>query len=175
MPARYRPKWIEAAFSELDSENDRAVISVGGAYVEYALEEAILSRLRPPADDSESKIFFHDNGIIGTFFEKIWLAYFLKIIGPITRRDLDLIRKVRNIAAHDLNPISFENTAEISSRCRELIMSADSIPAKKEPQDLRGMFILSVRFYTANLLLRSGDSNAEIVEAAAALAPYLDR
>jgi hypothetical protein len=39
--ARYTPKWVEdEVFAELKDASDRAVISVGGAYVEYALEEA---------------------------------------------------------------------------------------------------------------------------------------
>src|ERR1700733_2668157 len=106
--------------TELNSASDRAVISVGGAYVEYALEEAILSRLRVPETETELKMFFHDKGIIGTFFEKIWIAYFLKVIGPQTRHDLELIRRIRNVAAHDMNPIAFQTTEEIANRCREL-------------------------------------------------------
>ena len=161
--------------TELNSASDRAVISVGGAYVEYALEEAILSRVRVPETETELKMFFHDKGIIGTFFEKIWIAYFLKVIGPQTRHDLELIRRIRNVAAHDMNPIAFQTTEEIANRCRELKFPTESVPGKAEPQDLRGMFIVTVQFFTANLLLRSGDSNAEIAEAAKALAPYLDR
>jgi hypothetical protein len=147
---------------------------VGGAYVEYALEEVILSRLRAPDTAAEEKIFFHDKGIMGSFFEKIWMAYFLKIIGPQTRRDLDLIRSIRNEAAHDMNPISF-NTEVIANRCRELLFPKESIPAKQEPPDLRGMFIVTGQFYTANLLLRSGDGTAEIADAIRGLAPFLDR
>ncbi len=133
-----------------------------------------MSRLREPTTETEKNIFFHDKGVIGSFFEKIWMAYFLKIIGPETRRDLDLIRSIRNEAAHDMNPISFETEA-VANRCRELLISKESIPAHKTPPDFRDMFVLAAQFYTANLLLRAHDSSAEIAEATAPLAPYLDR
>jgi hypothetical protein len=162
-------------FHELKGENDRAVISVGGSFVEYGLEEAILSRLRQPQTPAEHDVLFNDRGIIGTFSEKIWAAYFLKIIGPTTRRDIDLIRKIRNIAAHEMRPVSFENTPEISSRCRELVFARETVPGQSTPQDVRGMFVGTVQFYTANLLARSGDDQAEILEAFKGLAPYLDR
>src|SRR5258708_2952729 len=108
--ARYTPKDIDKIFEELKGQSDRAAISVGGSLVEYALEKCIESRFREPQEKTEQRVLFVDNGIIGTFYEKIWAAYFLKIIGAITRRDIDLIRKIRNEASHDMNPISFEHT-----------------------------------------------------------------
>src|SRR5271156_5953175 len=104
---RFEPKDYDAVFAELDGENDRAAIAVGGSILEHALEQAILSRLREPQDNDESAKLFSDVGIFGTFYEKIWAAYFLKIIGPVTRRDIDLVRHIRNVAAHDMNPVSF--------------------------------------------------------------------
>jgi hypothetical protein len=71
--------------------------------------------------------------------------------------------------------VSFDDTAGIASRCRELSFAKESIPGQKTSPDFRGMFIVTVQFFTANLLLRSGDSNAEIAEASKSLAPYLDR
>ncbi len=162
-------------FAELDGENDRAAILVGGSILEYAIEQAIASRLREPQTQDELDVMFAEPGLLGSFYEKIWGAYFLKVIGPSTRRDLDLVRKIRNTAAHDMNPISFEGTADIASRCRELAMAAETIPGKASPPDLRGKFIFTIRFFTANLLLRAGDANAEIAEAFQSLAPYLDR
>lgn len=175
MARRYTPKMADDLFEELKSESDRAAIAVAGSLVEYALEEAILSRLRVPQTQGEADVLFRDQGILGTFYEKIWAAYFLKVIGPQVRRDLDLVRSIRNVAAHDMNPISFAETEEIASRCRELQLAKDTVPGKSNPQDFRGMFMVTVQFFTANLLLRAGDSNAEVAEAFQGLAPYLDR
>jgi hypothetical protein len=169
------PSDISLVFKELEGESDRAAITVGGSVLEYALELCIESRLREPQEQPEKEILFADKGIIGAFYEKIWMAYFLKIIGPQSRRDIDLIREIRNEAAHSTNPISFENTPAIANRCRELIFAKESIPGKGNPPDVRGMFVVTVQFYSANLMLRSGDSSAEIAEAFKQLAPYLDR
>ena len=175
MRNRSEPRDFDNVFAELDGENDRAAILVGGSILEYALEQAIASRLREPQTTTESDALFDEHGILGSFHEKIWAAYFLKVIGPSVRRDLDLVRAIRNSAAHDMNAISFDGTSEIANRCRELRFADASIPGKANPPDLRGKFILTIRFFTANLLLRAGDAKAEIAEAAQQLAPYLDR
>jgi hypothetical protein len=148
---------------------------VGGSILEYALEQSVASRLREPQTQAERDVMFADPGLLGSFYEKIWAAYFLKVIGPSTRRDLDLVRSIRNVAAHDMDEISFERTPEIANRCRQFAMAADSIPGKATPPDLRRMFNLTIRFFTANLLMRAGDSSAEIAEAFKSLALYLDR
>jgi len=175
MVKQYDPVDVEQAFAQLAEENDRAVILVGGALLENALEQAILSRLREPQTKAEADVLFSEGGILKTFSEKIWTAYFLKVIGPSVRRDIDLIRSIRNAAAHDMKPISFDGTAEIASRCRELNAAKETIPGKRTPPNLRDMFTFTVQFFTANLLLRSEDARAEIAEAIKSLAPYLDR
>lgn len=172
---RYAPKDIDEIFMELMGQSDRAAISVGGSMVEYALEQCIKSQLRLPQDKKDEAVLFVDNGIIGTFYEKIWVAYFLRLIGPITRRDLDLIRKIRNSASHDMNPVSFTMTEEIANRCRDLYLPNNSDLPKTDPTNLRLMFILSAQFYSANLLLRSSADAPEASEALKHLAPYLDR
>jgi hypothetical protein len=86
--ARYRPKDLNGIFDDLEKADDRAFIAVSGALVESALENTILRRLRSPSTDQERNVFFHDSGILRTFGEKIWLAFFLKIIGPRSRRDI---------------------------------------------------------------------------------------
>src|SRR5262249_57189938 len=95
--------------------------------VEYAIELAISCRLPEPRDNKEETALFSDNGIVGIFSKKIWAAYFLKVIGPEARRDIDLIRNIRNQAAHDMNPISFDSTPEIAARCQELQFSVDAL------------------------------------------------
>ncbi len=172
--ARYEPKDLDAIFEELKTENARALITVGGSLVEYALECCILTRLRQPQNNTEANELFSDNGVMGTFREKIWMAYYLKVVGPITRQDIDLIRRIRNEAAHNMNPISFE-TPEIADRCRRLYINKDTDFATRNSTDYRGMFELAVRFYATNLFMRSGEQTAEIAEAFKVLAPYLAR
>jgi hypothetical protein len=175
MSTRYEPQDLDAIFRKAEMESDRAAIAVMASLVEYSLERVISTRLRKPRNNAEIKTLFNENGILGTFSEKILAAYFLKIIGPEARRELDLIRGIRNQAAHDMNPISFQGTAEIASRCEELRFGADAVADHKVPTDLRRKFLVVAAFFAANLLLRSGESSAEITEAFETTAPSLSR
>jgi len=168
--ARHIPKDWEAVFAELDGVNDRAVILVVGSLVDYALAEAIKSRLREPDTDRGWNDLFKESGPLQTWSQKTTVAYFLKVIGPIARADIDLLRSIRNEAAHDMNPVTFD-AEKIADKVRKLQMGNEH--TKQHP--LREQFLVAVRMYIANLILRAGDSRAEIAEASAALAPYLDR
>src|SRR5712692_5082170 len=125
MAGRYEPKDIDAIFTELSGESARAAITVGGSLVENALEALIRSRLREPETAREKEVLFSDLGILGTFSEKIWAAYFMRLIGPNTRHDLDMIRLIRNVCAHDMNPISFSQD-DIAGRIRCIYLANTS-------------------------------------------------
>lgn len=76
---------------------------------EWTLSDALVER----------DILLDNNGPLTTFSSRIELSYLLGLIGEQTRRDLNLIRKIRNEFAHTSNPISFE-TESIRNRCLEL-------------------------------------------------------
>lgn len=168
--ARHIPKDWEAVFAELDGANDRAVILVVGSLIDYALAEVIKSRLREPDADKGWNDLFKESGPLQTWSQKTTVAYFLKIIGPIARADIDLFRSIRNEAAHDMNPITFD-AEKIAGKISQIQMGNEN--TRKLP--LRSQFLTAARMYIANLILRAGNSHAEIAEASAALAPYLDR
>jgi hypothetical protein len=97
---------------------------------------------------------FADNGLFGSFSQKIWAAYFMNIIGPRRRRDLDLIRLIRNRVSHDMNPISFA-MPEIASRCREL----DELPSPSAtPGDLRERFMGTAAHLMTALFFRGAQA-----------------
>jgi hypothetical protein len=171
---RYEPNDIDRIFRELDSETDRAAILIAGSLVEFALELAVCCRLQAPTTAREKEALANEDGMLGTFSRKIWTAYFLKVIGPEARRELDLIRQIRNRAAHDMNPVTFK-TDEIAARCRELRFGADAMADGTTPNDERRRFLVIAAFFAANLLMRSGDSTAEIPPAFATSAPALNR
>src|SRR5262249_50310703 len=152
MPKRRELKDLEGVCAELEHESHRAAIIVGGSLVEYCLEKYLRTKLRVPRNSEEEGILFAETGLFGTFSQKIWAAYFMNLIGQITKRDLDLIRLVRNEVAHNVNPVSF-NTPEIASRCKELDLAKNSIPALKNPPDFRGMFKVSAELYASALLI----------------------
>jgi hypothetical protein len=170
----YESENLDRIFEEIQGANDRAAIIVGAALVEDALEQCIASRLRDPANKEERRYLFGEEGCFGTFALKICGAYFLRLIGPETKRDLDLVRRIRNKAAHEMTPISFEGTPAIASLCRELEFAKRSIPGQASPVDLRGKFLLTVQFFSSAMFLRAADSYPEIREAGAGVASYLD-
>jgi hypothetical protein len=171
MRTRYAPQDMNLILAELAGENDRAAITVGGSLVEHALELVLASRLRQPKNKTEASYLFSDSGILGTFWEKIWAAYFMGLIGPDVRRELDLIRTIKNEVAHNMNPVSFA-LPEIANRCRELKMFGDSIT---EPQNLRMRFLATVQLLAGALGLKSReDQLPEAKEALESLRRYLD-
>ena len=132
MATRYEPKDLEAITAQLEHENPRVVIIVGGSLIEYALEELIKSRLREPVTSDDRAKLLSETGIVGSFEQKILFAYFMKLIGPTARKDFDLLRRMRNEVAHNINPVSFD-LPTIADRCRELVFAKQSIPGQQMP------------------------------------------
>jgi hypothetical protein len=170
------PEDLTSVFEEMRGQNDRAAILVGGAMLEYALEKVIERRLRKPRNKTEANAIFNDWGIVGTFSGKIWAAYFLKVIGPTVRSDADLIHKIRNEAAHHPSGVSFEHTASIADRCRELKMvDTGDCSVGIDLTVMRSRFVVTCQFLVSNLLMRAGDEKAEMTAAFEQLAPTLDK
>lgn len=140
---------VDAVRKELDGASDRAAITIGGGLVELALEQALLSVLRAPKNKDEASRLFNGGGIIETFSQKIWACYFLKVISPTARKDLDTIRKIRNIAAHHVNPISFDDQ-QITDLCANLPRAAKPAKATNRKQ-----FVTTVLIYTGLLIAYS--------------------
>jgi hypothetical protein len=111
------PDAKEALDQVLNAE-PRSAVLVGASFLEFTLEMAIRSRLRPPKSETESRrLFSEQDGIFSNFHRKIWAAYYLNLIGPLTRSDCDTVRQIRNECAHSTGAISFETSA-LHDRCR---------------------------------------------------------
>lgn len=86
----------------------RSSILIATGFVEHALEVAILSRFRV-STDVKYQLFGFDpendgvQGVLGTFYAKIVIAHCLDIFGPMTMKDLNTVRHIRNICAHAKN------------------------------------------------------------------------
>jgi hypothetical protein len=172
MAKRYEPGDMDAIFAELNGDSDRAAISVGGSLLEHAIETCIRVQLRNAETNAEDDALVSDAGIIGTFHRKISLAYFLKIIGPKTRQDFDLIRSIRNEISQNMNPVSFEMPV-IANRCQQLSIAKQTIPEQNISPDLRGIFLFSIRFYLGVLFLKANENVFAVKEALQTLEPYI--
>jgi hypothetical protein len=104
---------IEALEQELYGASDRATAVMFGAIVENGLQYLLETEIKPDLNSKDrSKIF-------STFASKTALAYALKLIGPISRADLDLIQLLRNAFAHSRKPFGFD-APEVKAVCDEL-------------------------------------------------------
>jgi DNA-binding MltR family transcriptional regulator len=84
------------------------VAILGAVLVEHDLERVIRRRLSIN-NDADWESLLDERGPLGTFHRKIELAYVLKVIDKPTRKNLDIIRAIRNTFAHSKRPITFEN------------------------------------------------------------------
>jgi DNA-binding MltR family transcriptional regulator len=102
----------------LSLETDRGCALMAAEYLSAQLAELLQAHF---VDDAKAcKAALEDaNGPVSTFSSRIEFTYLLGFIGPVARRELHLIRKIRNEFAHEYKPLAFENEA-IAARCREL-------------------------------------------------------
>jgi hypothetical protein len=110
---------IDAMGRELyENPSDRAVAILFGTLTERNLESLLKKSFRDDLNSDDRSALFGFDGAVGTFSSKIFLAYGLKILGPKTRRELDLIRHLRNGFAHSPIPLEF-TTSEVRAVCNE--------------------------------------------------------
>lgn len=101
----------------LRAETDRGCALMAGAF----LDDQLVLLLRKVLVDEKALVdtLFDFSSSLGTFSARIDMCYALGIIPRDARRDLHLIRKIRNDFGHVARPLTFDDS-RISSRCREL-------------------------------------------------------
>lgn len=104
----------------LDTETDRGCALMAAAFLDELLKKLLKSFL---VDDQKSfNSLFSGSGGLSTFSSRIDMAYLLGLIPLNVKRDLHLIRKIRNVFAHSMDIIDF-NHPSIASRCVELSLN----------------------------------------------------
>jgi len=132
---------------EFQAESDRAAAVLGPAYLDDLLNELLLGSwvdASAPAKDLLKK-----NQPLGSFGPRISLAYAVGLIGHTERRDLDLIRDLRNAFAHKLHGLSFRDK-DITQKCSTFYVVKERLDAEPELKrayrnsDARARFNLTV-------------------------------
>jgi DNA-binding MltR family transcriptional regulator len=90
---------------------------VAGAYLDARLRQLLVSHFINDPKIAEGLV--GQAGSIGSFSSRIDLAYLLGLIGPEARREVHLVRGIRNEFGHNPQQLTF-TAPEISNRCREL-------------------------------------------------------
>ncbi len=99
-----------------DYGDDRSIVIIGGSFLDIILEHLLLAFF--PEDNSEIKILFQNNQPLGSFSNKVRIAYSLGLIDEVIKDDLKIIAKIRHQFAQDLYA-SFENQ-NVGECCKQL-------------------------------------------------------
>jgi hypothetical protein len=101
------------------AQSDRATAVMLASMVETSLQRLLGIVVRSDLNSEDRNRVFGYEGALGTFGSKIVMAYGLGLIGPVSRRDLDLIREIRNAFAHSRMSIGFSQPA-VKAVCDQL-------------------------------------------------------
>jgi len=144
---------LQYAYGEPNLQmSDRATALVLGAILEQGLELSILSHCvigwNTSESDAEQKKLFGGSGDGSmNYAVKIRMAFALGVFGPLTRADLDIMRHVRNLFAHDRSHLVFDE--RIVSDLSEQIQWVEKYTwgglAGRKPVSARSIYIATVR------------------------------
>jgi hypothetical protein len=104
------------ALAEMTTDGDRGSAILGATIVENQLTIRLTLGMIT-LTKTEREALFDGMAPLSAFSSKIKVAYALGHFGPITRRDLDTMREIRNAFAHSKKVISF-NTPQVVDTLR---------------------------------------------------------
>ena len=85
------------------STSDRSCVIVAAAYIDDLLGYIFKLFLSSPSSEKEDKELFSGYGPLSNFSSKIVLSYRLGLISNYEYKTLQIIRKIRNLFAHDIS------------------------------------------------------------------------
>jgi DNA-binding MltR family transcriptional regulator len=134
-------KEVMAFRESLRSETDRGCALMAAAFLDEKLKNLLQAFLIN--DPKSFEYLFYGTGGLSSFSSRIEMAYLLGFISPNMKRDLNMIRKIRNEFAHSAEVINF-NTSPISDRCNELKYVPETY-RERSPRDkfIRASFIIA--------------------------------
>ena len=121
------------------SSSDRSCVIVAAAYIDELLGYLFRCFLSSPSSEKEDKELFSGYGPLSTFSSKIVLSYRLGLISNYEYKTLQIIRKIRNLFAHDISKdslLEFKGMLTPMVPTRQLLFLKDiPIPSEngKEP------------------------------------------
>jgi DNA-binding MltR family transcriptional regulator len=108
---------LQRLYDTFREETDRGAAIVGAAYLDESLKQLISGFMVDKADEVETLL----DRPLSSFWSRILAAYCMGLISGDEYADLDTIRDVRNLFAHEGRQIAFEDPA-IHHRCDELVL-----------------------------------------------------
>ena len=146
---------LEAFRRELTKESDRGCALFATAYIDKVLSYLLyVSVVFEPK--KVEKDLFEFNSPLCTFSSRIKMAYYLGKISKSVRRDLDLLRKIRNKFAHHPEVVSFDDKS-IANICKELSFSFREKKDKPRLHFTGAVFGVLSQIHTATLTAQTPD------------------
>ncbi len=102
---------------EFENESDRSVIIIAVSYIENYLEYYLKKRL---INHKLVDSLFEGYAPLTTLSAKIDIAFSIGLISEEIHSELHLLRKIRNISAHDDTKVDFSNI-KIKNLCSNLV------------------------------------------------------
>ncbi|MDD9900930.1 MAG: MltR family transcriptional regulator [Alphaproteobacteria bacterium] len=111
-----------------NSETDRGKVLIALSYIDELLRRTLLAFLTE--NDVSLKLVDGFNAPLGTLSTRNAIAYSLGLILDIEYQDIETLRKIRNLYAHNVHT-SFENE-KIINLCKNLRMAHSTTTETKE-------------------------------------------
>lgn len=105
---------LPLVFSRLEKESQTGQVLIFSTFLEERIEDLFKSHLLHLDSKKTEDAVFGSNGPLGTFGNRITLAYQLGWLSKETKLRLDAFRKIRNEFAHNAFRISFSDKKIIS-------------------------------------------------------------
>jgi hypothetical protein len=148
--ARLGTPELDAFFKEVESESDRAATLAFTAALDHHLQSLLINVMRDLSPDDTRRIFHSRGAVFGNLSAKIDACDALNLITPQEAAALNVIRHLRNAAAHAAVSFSFENEL-VKAECLKLLSIPDQDDHSTKNNTARSIFtvrcyILMVRF-----------------------------
>lgn len=116
---------FDQILEEMGNGSDRSAAILIASYVDTVLRQAVFHRLVPMGVVDARKLI-GQAGPLASFSQTIDMGFALGLYGPVVRRDLHIIRDVRNIFAHRFLPVTFSDS-EIQKLVKKFVHRKDEI------------------------------------------------
>lgn len=148
--SRYRPGAGEEPqlFNTLLKESDKGLALIGATVMKDALEHCFSRKFIHGLGTTCLDDIFNYEGPLGSFSNRIKIAYALGTFNSVVRDELEIIRDIRNAFAHSVIHLSI-STKEIAEATEELVAYHLLDESLKVNDILRGTFTMTiVNLYT---------------------------
>jgi hypothetical protein len=127
---------------DFQNESDRGAIILAATSIEDMLENALGLRMKTLETDNEARAaVFGAEGTISTYSQKTLIAYALGIIDKKARKEIDLVRNIRNACAHSRKPLSLEIPVLVNAIHVAIGEKTLKIMKDHSPRSLKAAFI----------------------------------